>query len=150
MKLTAIKKTHWKTIKKFNESKKRCLIVTKDADTIKRYCQPNVDVVGEEDFLAMPNYIIYDYIGSWDCLYTGNAQKIYSFLTKMNFILKDSGFIFLVVLKATYHTDQHYFCWNYDRILSFGKTKQLKLVSNLEETNEKGSDYLYFKYAPDI
>ena len=150
MNSTAIKKIHWTTIKRFNNSKKRCLIVTKDPETTKRYCKANIDVVGEQDFLAMPNYIIYDYIGSWDCLYTGNSQKIYSFLTKMNFILKDKGSIFLTVLKSTYFVDEPYFCWNEDRILSYGKTKQLKVISKIEETKIKGANYLDFIYAPDI
>lgn len=146
----AVKKIDWKIVNQFNYSEKLCLIVTKNPDEIKKFIKSNVTLVAEKEFLELPNHTTYSYIGSWDCMYTGNAQKMYSFLTKMNFLLKDNGFIFLTVLKNTYHTDQPYFCWNYDRILSFGKTKQLKISSKVTEIKDKGSDYLFFKYTPDI
>lgn len=150
MSASAIKKIDWTIVRQFNYSQKQCLIITQTPEEIKKYCRDNIKVVSEEEFLYISNDTVYDYIGSWDCLYTGNSQKIYSFLTKMNFLLKDNGLIFLVVLSSTYHTDELYFCWNENRILSFGKTKQLRLASKIKEIKEKGSDYLYFIYTPDI
>jgi hypothetical protein len=143
----------WKILNYLNKQKyKRILLVVKNEEDIKKFIKnKDITIIEDSNFIELYLEGVYDIIATWDSLSDGSAMKIYSYLAKMNHNLRDSGFIYLKVLKNKNIYEELVetpFCWNTDRIKSIGKSKALKVQGNEEHISNKKGSFIRFKYIP--
>lgn len=145
----------WKIINYINKVKyKNILLITDNIDITKYiHTTSNINIISGNQIFNHKNTVFYDLIASWDFLLYGNSQIIYTKLALLNFMLKDYGEIYLKVYESKAHLeedDKFPFCWNYDRIVSIGKTKNLKIKKQVEKIKHSTETFLRFKYIPDF
>lgn len=143
----------WHILNYLNKQKyKKCLLIVDNIDSIKKYVSnPQIDIVETEKFLDLDIKNSYHIISTWTALSVGPSINIYSYLAKMNHILKDDGKIFVRALQNESHlTELTYqpFCWNIERIKSIGKTKNLKLKNKIEIVKNSHASFIRFIYIP--
>jgi len=145
----------WKILNYLNKQKyKRILLITKNYNQIKKFVNnPCITVIEEKNFLEHYPENAYHIISTWELLSEGASVFIYTYLAKMNHLLRDDGQLYLRVL----HNQNHFvefdtppFCWNIERIDSFGKTKGLKLYKEAQKITTKKASFLRFRYIPAI
>lgn len=145
----------WKILNFLNKQKyKRILLIVKNAQQVKKFIKnDNITVIEENNFLEHFPEKAYHIISTWEILSEGASISIYTYLSKMNHSLRDDGFLYLRVLKNKNHYQELEvipFCWNLERIHSFGKAKGLKLAEKEEYVITKQESLIRFKYVPSV
>lgn len=145
----------WKILNFLNKQKyKKILLIVKNEEQVKKFIKnTNITIVEEEKFLDHFPKDAYHIISTWEILSEGTSMPIYTYLAKMNHSLRDDGFLYLRVLKNKNHYDDFNtmpFCWNSDRIQSFGKAKGLKLLGKEDHISTKKESFIRFKYIPAV
>lgn len=145
----------WKILNYLNKQKyKTILLIVKNEEQVKKFIKnPNITLIEEKNFLEHFPEKAYHVISTWEVLSEGTSLQIYTYLSKMNFSLRDDGFLYLRVLKNKNHYEEidiPPFCWNKDRIHSIGKAKMLKLFKKEKYISNKNESYIRFKYIPSV
>lgn len=143
----------WKILNFLNKQKyKRILLIVKNRQQVEKFIKnSNITTIEENNFLEHFPEKAYHIISSWEILSEGTSMPIYTYLSKMNFSLRDDGFLYLRVLKNKNHykeLDSIPFCWSLERIHSIGKAKNLKLAGKEEYISTKEESFIRFKYLP--
>jgi hypothetical protein len=145
----------WKILNFLNKQKyKKVLLIVKDQTQVKKFIKnSNITIIEENKFLEHFPENAYHIISTWDILSEGSSMLIYTYLAKMNHSLRDDGFLYLRVLKNKNHYKELEtipFCWNLERIHSFGRAKGLKLDQKEEYIVTKEESSIRFKYIPSV
>jgi len=143
----------WKILNYLNKQKyKRSLLIVKDIEQVKKFIiNPQITVMEEKNFLEHFPENAYHTISTWEILSEGASVSIYTYLSKMNHLLRDDGQLYVRVLHNQSHLvklDIPPFCWSLERIDSFAKAKAFKLYEEVEEIKTKNTSFLRFKYIP--
>jgi len=145
----------WVILNKLNKTKfKKVLLIVKDESKVKKFIKsPCITLLEEKNFLEHYPENAYHIIVSWEILSEGTAYNIYTYLAKMNHLLRDDGIMMLRVLKNISHITEITippFCWNLERALSIGASKGLKIKGTFKEIKTKRASFYRFNYIPAI
>jgi hypothetical protein len=143
----------WKILNYLNKQKyKRSLLIVKDIKQVEKFViSPQITVIEEKNFLEHFPENAYHIISTWEILSEGASVSIYTYLSKMNHLLRDDGQLYVRVLHNQSHLvefDIPPFCWSLERIDSFAKAKSFNLYKEVEKIKTKTSSFLRFKYIP--
>jgi hypothetical protein len=143
----------WKILNYINKQKnKKILLVLEDTKNISKFIRNNTCLISKEEFINHYPTNAYNIIATWDILSIGQSIDIYTYLAKMNHLLRDDGELYLKVLHTKNHLtllENFPFSWDSIRVKSIGASKGLKLKGLIEKIINKHESYLRFKYIPD-